>query len=591
MNELNYSYQSYQKRVNKRTIILTFFFFLWFFGLTLRLIQLQVIEHSRLKAAVVEQNQLKQDIFPERGTIYDRRGKIMARSLPAPSVWFLPSDDEPLEQQLARIRRLQNILGLSEKEVQKINARIEDGATFIYVKRKISQEKAALVRSLNLSGIHFQQEHKRYYPSGTLAAHALGGVDIDDKGASGAEFQYNTRLEGVKGQSLILRDAHKRRYHLEVLKEPTPGEDLILTIDETIQYIAERALEKAVREKDAQWGTVIISRPSSGEILALANYPAYDPNFYPPSAPETERNQAIQNNFEPGSTFKIITAAAARETGLVNFHDNFDCTAGKIKVAGWTIFDHKKMGILTFPEVIIHSSNVGTIQIGYRIGPENLYKTIKNFRFGEKTGIDLPGEEKGIFHALKSWTKTSLSAHAIGYEISVTAVQILQAMNIIANRGCLIPPRITRDTLDLSGSMKASAGPCERVISEKTANELIDRVFEKVVLDGTGQAAQLNGFAVAGKTGTAQKLDPAGRGYSANKHVATFVGFVPAENPVLSMVVVIDDPKIGLHYGGQVAAPVFRDIASRVLLYLRQSPEIDPAKKIVTAQLRSENER
>ncbi len=588
MNELNYSYQ---KRVNRRTIILTFFFFLWFFGLTLRLIQLQVIEHSRLKAAVVEQNQLKQDIFPERGTIYDRRGKIMARSLPTTSVWFLPSDDESPEQQFARIRRLRNILELSEKELQKIKARIEDRATFIYVKRKISPEKAELVRSLNLTGIHFQQEHKRYYPLGTLAAHALGGVDIDDKGANGAEFQYNARLEGEKGQSLILRDAHKRRYHLEVLKEPTPGQDLILTIDETIQYIAARELEKAVREKGAQWGTVIISQPSSGEILAMASYPTYNPNFYPPSSPEIERNQAIQHNFEPGSTFKIITAAAARETGLVNFHDSFDCSAGKIKVAGWTIFDHKKMGILTFPEVIIHSSNVGAIQVGYRIGPENFYKTIKNFRFGEKTGIDLPGEENGIFHSLKSWTKTSLPAHAIGYEISVTAIQILQAMNIIANRGCLVPPRIIRETLDLSGSMKASPAPCERIISEKTAEELIDHVFEKVVLDGTGQAAQLNGFLVAGKTGTAQKMDPATRSYSASKHLASFVGFVPAEKPVLSMVVVIDDPKVGLHYGGQVAAPVFREIASRVLLYLRQSPAIDPEKKIVTAQLRSESER
>jgi cell division protein FtsI (penicillin-binding protein 3) len=587
MNELNYSYQ---KRVSKRTILLTFFFFLWFFGLTLRLIQLQVIEHSRLKAAVVKQNQVKPDIIPERGTIYDRRGKIMARSLPTPSVFFLPSEDEPSEEQFARIRRLR-ILDLSDKELQKIKARIEGGDTFIWVKRKISPEKAELIKSMGLNGINFQQEHKRYYPLGTLAAHALGGVNIDDKGAGGVELQYNARLEGVKGKSLILRDAHQRRYHLEVLKEPTPGQDLILTIDETIQYIAERELIKAVREKGAQWGTVIISHPSSGEILAMASYPTYDPNFYPPSSPEAERNRAIQHNFEPGSTFKIITAVAARETGLVDFYDSFDCSEGKIKVAGWTISDHKKMGLLTFSEIIIHSSNVGTIQVSYRIGPENLYRMIKNFRFGEKTGIDLPGEENGIFHALKYWTKTSLPSHAIGYEISVTAIQILQAMNIIANRGCLVPPRITRETLDLTGSMKASPSPCERIISEKTATELINHVFERVVLDGTGQAAQLNGFTVAGKTGTAQKIDPASGNYSAGKHLASFVGFVPAAKPVLSMIVVIDEPKTGLHYGGQVAAPVFHEIASRVLLYLRQSPEIDPTKKIVTAQLRSESER
>jgi len=587
MNELS---SSYQKRVGKKTIILTFFFFLWFFGLTLRLIQLQVIEHSRLKAAVVKQNQVKPDIIPERGTIYDRRGKIMARSLPAPSVCFFPSDDEPAGQQFGRIRQLQNILDLSDKELLRIKARIEKGDTFIWVKRKISPEKAELVRRLNLSGIGFQQEHKRYYPLGTLAAHVLGGVNIDDRGASGAEFQYNARLEGVKGQNLILLDAHQRRYHLEVLKEPTPGQDLILTIDETIQYIAERELEKAVREKDAQWGTVIISQPSSGEILAMASYPTYDPNVYPPFPPEAESNRAIQHNFEPGSTFKIITASAARETGGIDFYDTFDCSAGKIRVAGWTISDHKKMGVLTFSEVIIHSSNVGTIQVGLRLGPENLYRIIKDFRLGEKTGIDLPGEENGILHPLKSWTRTSLPAHAIGYEISVTAIQMLQAMNIIANRGCLVAPRITRETLDLSGSMTASPSPGERIISEKTATELIDHVFEKVVLDGTGQAAQLHGFTVAGKTGTAQKLDPASHLYSASRHLASFVGFVPAEKPVLSMIVVIDDPKVGLHYGGQVAAPVFREIASRVLLYLRQAPEIDPTKKIVTAQLRRKSE-
>jgi cell division protein FtsI (penicillin-binding protein 3) len=318
----------------------------------------------------------------------------------------------------------------------------------------------------------------------------------------------------------------------------------------------------------------------------MASYPTYDPNIFPPSPPEAERNKAIQHNFEPGSTFKIITAAAAREMGLVGFNDIFDCSAGKIRVAGWTIADHKKMGILTFSEVIIHSSNVGTIQVGFRIGPENLYQTIKNFRFGQKTGIDLPGEENGILHPLKAWTKTSLAAHSIGYEISVTAVQILQAMNIIANKGLLVPPRITRETEDQSGLVETTPSPGERVISEKTAVDLIERIFEKVVLDGTGQEAQLNGYTVAGKTGTAQRLDPVTHTYSAGRHLASFVGFVPAEKPAISIVVVIDDPQAGLHYGGLVAAPVFHEIAKQALLYLRKSPVINPTKKVVTAQLK-----
>jgi cell division protein FtsI/penicillin-binding protein 2 len=587
MNEISFPNQ---KRVGKRTVILTLFFFLWFFGLTLRLIQLQVIEHGRLKAAVVKQNQLKPEIVPERGTIYDRHLKIMARSLPTLSVFFLTSDDEPAGVQFTRILRLRQILDLTDKELQNIRARIEKEDSYIWVKRKISPEKAELVKRLNLPGVYSQEEHKRYYPSGTLAAHVLGGVNIDDRGANGVEFQYNARLAGEKGQSLILKDAHQRRYHLEVLKEPTPGQDLILTIDETIQYFAERALAKAVKEKGAQWGTAIVSEPSSGEILAMASYPTYDPNIFPPSPPEAERNKAIQYNFEPGSTFKIITAAAAREMGLVGFNDIFDCSAGKIRVAGWTIVDHKKMGILTFSEVIIHSSNVGTIQVGFRIGPENLYKMIKNFRFGQKTGIDLPGEENGILHPLKAWTKTSLAAHSIGYEISVTAVQILQAMNIIANKGLLVPPRITRKTKDQSGLVEATPSPGERVISEKTAGDLIERIFEKVVLDGTGQEAQLNGYTVAGKTGTAQRLDPVTHTYSAGRHLASFVGFVPAEKPAISIVVVIDDPKSGLHYGGLVAAPVFHEIAKEALLYLRQSPVIDPTKKVVTAQLKRAND-
>jgi cell division protein FtsI/penicillin-binding protein 2 len=583
MNEISYPNQ---KRVGKRTVLLTLFFFLWFFGLTLRLIQLQVIEHGPLKAAVVKQNQLKPEIVPERGTIYDRHLKIMARSLPTLSVFFLTSDDEPADVQFTRILRLRQILDLSAKDLQNIRTRIEREESYIWVKRKISPEKAELVKRLNLPGVYSQEEHKRYYPSGTLAAHVLGGVNIDDQGASGVEFQYNARLAGEKGQSLILKDAHQRRYHLEVLKEPTPGQDLILTIDETIQYFAERALAKAVKEKGAQWGTAIVSEPSSGEILAMASYPTYDPNIFPPSPPGAERNKAIQYNFEPGSTFKIITAAAAREMGLVGFNDIFDCSAGQIRVAGWTIADHKKMGALTFSEVIIHSSNVGTIQVGFRIGPENLYKMIKNFRFGQKTGIDLPGEENGILHPLKAWTKTSLAAHSIGYEISVTAVQILQAMNIIANKGLLVPPRITRETKDQSGLVEATPSPGERVISEKTAGDLIERIFEKVVLDGTGQQAQLNGYTVAGKTGTAQRLDPVTHTYAAGRHLASFVGFVPAEKPAISIVVVIDDPQTGLHYGGLVAAPVFHEIAKQALLYLRQSPVIDPTKKVVTAQLK-----
>ena len=586
MNDLGPSYQS---RVQKRTVILAFFCFLWFFVLTLRLIQLQVIEYRRLREAVISQSQHERPIIPERGTIYERHGQILARSLPAPTVCLIPNDDDLPGDLFARVERLKKIANLSEKELQKIKSRIETGDNYIFVKRKISWDQADRISKLNLKSVYIRQENRRFYPLGSLAAHVLGGVNIDGEGQSGVELQYNTRLEGVKGLSLILMDANKRRYDWEILKEPKPGQDLNLTLDETIQYIAERELEKAIREQEASWGTVVVSHPASGEILAMATYPTYDPNEYPPSPRELGRNRASQQNFEPGSMFKIVTAAAAREAGVVGFNDIFDCSEGKIRVAGWTISDHKKLGVLTFSEVIVQSSNVGTIKVGQRIGQENLYRMIQDFRFGQKTGLDLPGEEGGIFHPLYKWSRTSLAAHSIGYEISVTAVQILQAMNILANRGVLVPFRITRPSINPAEFNPDIPAAGARIISERTASELTSRVFEGVVTDGTGQAARIDGFTVAGKTGTARKLDQDLGVYLANRHLASFVGFAPADRPVLSMVVVLDEPKFSLQYGGQVAAPVFREIARRVLLYLRQAPQFDPNRKTATAQLRSQD--
>lgn len=586
MNNLGLSYQG---RIRKRTIILTFFFFLWFSIITLRLIQLQVIEHRRLRQAVISQSQLERPISPERGAIYDRHGQILARSLPAPTVCLIPHEDDRPDELIARVERLRKILDLSAKDVQKIESRIRGGDTYIYIKRKTSFEEAERVASLNLKSVYVRQENRRFYPLGSFAAHVLGGVGVDGDGQSGVELQYNARLEGVKGLSLIMRDANRRRYGWEILKAPQPGQNLTLTLDETIQYVAERELERAVREHEANWGTVIISQPASGEILAMATFPGYDPNDFPPSPIDLARNRGIQENFEPGSIIKIVTAAAAREAGVVGFNELFDCSEGRIRVAGWTINDHKKMGVLTFSEVIIHSSNVGAIKVGQRIGPERLYRTIQDFRFGRKTGLDLPGEESGIFHPLQGWSGTSIAAHAIGYEISVTAAQILQAMNIIANRGVLIPFRMTRATLKESDFSPDIPPSGTRVISEKTAAELTARVFEGVVTEGTGQSARVDGFSVAGKTGTARKLDRDLGAYQASRHVASFVGFVPADRPVISMVVVLDEPKFSLQYGGQVAAPVFREIARRVLLYLRQTPQFSPDKGVVTAELRNED--
>ncbi|UCC39180.1 MAG: penicillin-binding protein 2 [Candidatus Aminicenantes bacterium] len=557
----------YQKKVNKRVIILTFFLMLWACGLVLRLIQLQIIEHTRLKAQVIEQNHNTVKVYPERGTIFDREGNIMARSLPHKSVFYTPFKEESYSFQCQLIDKVKGVLGLSERELLVIKNRIKKNAPFIWVKRKINQEQEEKVKNLHLGGIHLLEENKRFYPHGKLAAHLLGRVDIDDIGASGVEKEYNSVLEGKVGKRLILMDAKRRDYRMETVEEPEPGRDIMLTVDETIQYIAEKELERAVLQSEANRGTVIIGAPHTGEILAMANYPTYDLNN-PPQAPTLlDRNAAIHHLFEPGSTFKIVTASGALEAKSVNLDETFDCSKGFIFVAGKTIRDHHRFETLSFPEVIIHSSNVGTVMVGQRTGEGSIYKTIKAFGFGQRTGIDLPAEEKGIFRALDRWTNISVSSLSIGYEISVTALQMLQTINTIANRGTIIPPRIVKKILLSEDEAKEKPIRSKRVTSKETASTLIS-ILQNVVQEGTGRAAQTNGYTVAGKTGTAQKYDRSIGGYSSTSHIASFVGFAPVENPALSIVVVIDEPK-GLYYGGQVAAPVFREIASQVLRYLR----------------------
>jgi len=557
----------FQNRARIRIIILGFFFMIWLVGLTIRLIQLQVFEHPRLKTEVLEQNQNRNTVHPKRGTIYDCMGNILARSLPIQSVFFSPFKGEPSNLQLEKIKKLKRILDLSENELQSIHKRIERNSSFIWLKRKISPEQEDKVKKLYLSGIYFLEETKRFYPHGRLAAHILGRVNIDDVGASGIEYKYNSVLEGKKGEHLILRDAKKREYRFETLKEPEAGKDLILTIDETVQYYAEKELEKAMRKTEASWGTVVISQPATGEILAMANYPTCDLNN-PPSMPlSLDRNKAIHHNFEPGSTFKIVTAAAAVEARKVNLTDSFDCSKGFIRVAGKTIRDHELFGVLSFPEIIIHSSNVGTIQFGQSIGDEIFFETIKAFGFGKKTGIDLPAEEKGIFRPLDNWTQISAASLSIGYEISVTTIQLLQAINAVANKGFIISPSVVKKILDPAEESREKPYRRKRIISERTAT-LLTSILQNAVQRGTGIAARINGYRVAGKTGTAQKFDPSIGGYSSTVHTSSFAGFVPADNPAFSMIVVIDEAK-GPYTGGEVAAPLFREIATLVLRYLR----------------------
>lgn len=547
----------------------------WFVVISLRLLELQVLEHKKLKAEVVEQSQDLITVLPTRGTIFDRNGKILARSLPAASVFFSPVKGESLDRQIRGLYQIQDLLELKDSELRKIINSIEKRKRFTWIKRKIPLEVAEKIMSLKLTGIYLLQEDRRFYPQGSLAAHVLGGVNIDDYGLAGVEYYYNSLLRGEEGQQLIMKDARKREFFIETIKETRPGQDIYLSLDSTIQYIAEKELQRAVEKHQASWGCLIISVPWTGEILAMADYPSYDPNYFPP--PEKVMvNRAIQHTYEPGSTVKIVTAASARELAGINWNTYYDCSQGYLVFGGTMVRDHVRMGVLSFPEVFIQSSNVGTIKIADRVGAENIYQMFRAFRFGEKTGIDLPGEEAGIFHPLEKWRKSSLRV-AIGYELAVTPLQMLRAMNVFATGGYLVQPRVRLEGPAPLSAIKpvSQEEPAGRqpILRPETVRELVNLILRPVVETGTGREAGLPGYILAGKTGTAQKYDPELRAYSSSRHVASFVGFVPADHPLISMIVVIDEPHGQFHYGGQVAAPVFREVARKVLLYLNRWPE------------------
>jgi len=568
----------YESDIRKRTLVLSFILAAWAVVVALRLVQIQVFGHARARSAVLDQNRDKITMEPQRGRILDRHGEILACSLPAVSVNIRPVEKETPAAERKKVRSLQGLLGLSEKEVAYILGRLKDKSNFTYVKKKISEEEAARVMALKLPGVEFEPATRRHYPLRSVAAHVLGGLSLTEDSKAGVEARYDDILKGEEGVKVVFKVSGGRDYQTQVIKSPVPGRDLILTIDATIQYYAEKELARAMAEHGAAWGTVIVMEPFSGEILAMASLPNYDVNDYP-GPKNAWMNRAVQLSYEPGSTFKIVTAAAVRERNRVGFSDVFDCSAGSITIGGLTIRDHERVDVLSFPNVLIHSSNVGTVLFAQRISNEEFHETIKAFRFGTKTGVDLPREDSGIVYPPKDWNKrTSLPHIAIGYEVMATPLQILQAMNVYATGGLLVRPRVVRQGPEAA---EDGDGPV-RVISEKTAAELVGRVFEGVVEEGTAKLGRLDGFRIAGKTGTAKKFDRATNTYNSGKYTASFVGFVPVGRPRLAMIVVLDEPKEGF-YGGQNCAPVFRDIARQVLRYLRVPPERPLPARILTA--------
>jgi len=570
----------YQRKSRARIYLLGVLFILWSGAIILRLVDLQIFKYELMKKKAIRQNQRLIKIIPKRGFIYDCKGRILASSILRDSIYFIPPDEEPKFEQIKKIDMIKEIVPLSEIELKRIKRRIEQEKSFIWIKRKVDEEKAEKIKNMNIKGIYFEKEYRRFYPQKNLASHVLGGVNIDEHGLNGVERQYDSQLFGKSGTAIILIDARRRRYQLRVLKKPVPGKSIVLTIDEIIQYIAEEELENTVKEFQADSGWIIIMNPWTGEILAMANYPSYNVNFYPTS-PSLERNNCISYIYEPGSTFKIISIAAALQEEVVNENDIFDCEGGRIFISGIKIEDYRRFSLLSLPEIIYYSSNVGAIKIGLRLGKERLYRYLKSFGFGEKTGIDLPGEEDGILRNIKKWSSISVGEISIGYEIGVTAIQMLRAISALANGGYLVTPRVVKKIISSNGEESISLIPPRKILVKEVARKMA-QFMEGVVEFGTGRQAKIIGYRIAGKTGTTQKLNNFNE-YSRDLHISSFVGFAPANDPVFSMIVVINEPK-GKYYGGQVAAPCFREVAKKVLRYLKVFPEDNLRKNLKYAR-------
>jgi cell division protein FtsI (penicillin-binding protein 3) len=554
---------------NTRLYLLAAVLFLWCGGICLRLVYLQIFRYGSFEKRAAHERERTEEVSARRGIIYDRTGRELAMSIAVDSVFAVPAEIPDLAGTVSLISKITNT------DPRETFAKCKAGHTFCWVARKADAETADRIRSLNLRGIYFQKESRRFYPKRELAAQVLGYVGMDDEGLSGIERQYDDKLRGSPGRMLISVDAHKKWFG-SVEKQPEPGENVVLTVDEQIQYIAERELATAIEQTHAITGTIIVQNPHTGEILALANQPTFNPNLTKEITPERLKNHAVSDVYEPGSTFKVVTISAALEEKLTRPDEVFDCQMGSIVINGMRIRDSRPHGLLPVWGVLAESSDVGAIKIALRLGEDRFYKYIRAFGFGQQTGIELPGETRGLTKPVSRWSKVSIGAISMGQEIGISPMQLALLVSTIANDGVAVPPRIVAGTTDPQPTPQTVAfHPAEgrRVISSTTAAEM-KQMMQKVVLEGTGKRAVLEGYSSAGKTGTAQKVDPATHAYSKTKYVASFAGFAPLNDPAIVVAVILDSA-VGLHQGGQVSAPVFQRVAQQVLEYLHTPHDVE----------------
>ncbi len=551
--------------INRRLVAIALFMGFWAVAIGARLYFLQVVQSADLKARAEDQQQRTLEISPRRGSIYDRNGNELAVSIEVDSLYAVPTEIEDAARTAAFLSEI------LEVPIPSLETRLDSDRSFTYIERKLSARQAARIKAGQVKGLYFQKESKRFYPKRELASHVLGFVNLDDKGGSGLEYRFNDKVGGTPGKVVVITDARGRSFHR--LEQPaTTGSHLTTTIDQNIQYIVEKELMETVRRTKAAGMSVIVMDPGNGEILAMANYPQFNPNEYGKYAQINFRNRAISHVYEPGSTFKVVTAAAALEENLTYLEEEIDCQMGSIVLFGHRIRDHKPFGVLTVREIMQFSSDVGIIKLGLRLGDERFASYIDRFGFGKRSGVDLPAEELGLTKPANRWSRVSVGAISMGQEIAATPLQVVNLISTVGNGGILYTPFVVdRIENPIDGTIEQTNPRGQRVMLPETARRMQD-ALQEVVIAGTAQSAQIPGYSVAGKTGTAQKLDPDTGTYSLTKHVASFAGYAPATSPVVSAIVVIDEPQGGDH-GGAVAAPVFKKIVEQILRYRSIAPD------------------
>ena len=566
-----------RKWLKFRIATLLAFFLVLFIALGSRAFQLQILSSKALKARAEKQHTQALQLQPDRGIIFDRNGEKLAATIMADSVCADPSKiDNPGEAAKA----LASVLGTDKTLIQK---KLSGAKNFCWIARRIAPEQVDRVQELGIEGIFIVKEPKRFYPSGELAGHLIGFVGSDANGLEGLELKYDQQLKGNPEKLLWTRDAKGKRLYPRVEKPEAAQKEnynLVLTIDSRIQHLVESNLKAAVKSKGAKGGFAIVMDPRTGEILALANEMAFDPNNFSTVDAGTGKNKAITDCFDPGSTFKPFLAAAALEEGVVKETDLFNCENGNYRVADRVIHEaqRKRHGTLNFREIIKYSSNIGSVKVAEKLGKEKFYQYIRNFGFGAKTGIDLPGEVSGLLRPVETWTRVDAATIAFGQGISITAIQLITALSAIANQGVLMKPFVVRGLMDRKGKLVQAYHPTavRRIVSPETAKRLTHIMTDVVgAEDGTGKQARIVNVAVAGKTGTSQKFDFTRHVYSSERVKTSFMGFFPSDDPQVAILVILDEPQRD-KWGGVAAAPVFRDIGEQILTRFKTNIRDNP---------------